>query len=65
MLRFNRWFAAGLLLATLLPGAAIAGKFDGVTVRVATFGGKWRDVVDKPQARSSKSSSESEAASSD
>ncbi len=31
----------------LAPVAALAGKFDGVTVRMATFGGKWRDVVDK------------------
>jgi putative spermidine/putrescine transport system substrate-binding protein len=51
MLRFNRWLATGLLLASLVPGAAIAGKFDGITVRVATFGGKWRDVVDKHVAK--------------
>src|SRR5258705_9468387 len=25
---------------------ARAGEFDGTTVRIATFGGKWRDVVD-------------------
>lgn len=27
--------------------AAHAGKFDGVTVKLAIFGGKWRDAVDK------------------
>src|SRR5258707_2371311 len=25
---------------------ASAGQFDGVTVRIGTFGGKWRDIVD-------------------
>jgi len=40
-----------LAYALVLGGAAMtgdpafAGQFDGVTVRVATFGGKWRDVV--------------------
>lgn len=28
-------------------GNAFAGQFDGVTIRIATFGGKWRDIVDK------------------
>jgi putative spermidine/putrescine transport system substrate-binding protein len=27
-------------------GPASAGQFDGVTVRIGTFGGKWRDIVD-------------------
>jgi spermidine/putrescine-binding protein len=27
-------------------GSASAGQFDGVTVRIGTFGGKWRDIVD-------------------
>lgn len=39
--------AAALAGALLLPTAAAAGQFDGVTVRVATFGGKWRDIVDQ------------------
>jgi len=42
--------ARAALLATVLgavSGPALAGQFDGVTVRVATFGGKWRDIVDK------------------
>src|ERR1043166_9380248 len=32
-------------------GSAHAGKFDGVTVKIATFGGKWRDIVDKHVAK--------------
>ena len=36
--------AGGLILSMQ---AAHAGKFDGVTVKLATFGGKWRDIVDK------------------
>ena len=31
--------------AILYGGAASAGQFDGVTVRLGTFGGKWRDIV--------------------
>jgi putative spermidine/putrescine transport system substrate-binding protein len=27
-------------------GSASAGQFDGVTVRIGTFGGKWRDIVE-------------------
>ncbi|GAA4336314.1 ABC transporter substrate-binding protein [Pigmentiphaga soli] len=38
--------AAAALLAGG-AGAARAGQFDGVTVKVATFGGKWRDIVDQ------------------
>jgi putative spermidine/putrescine transport system substrate-binding protein len=34
-----------------LSAPAQAGKFDGVTVRLATFGGKWRDVVDAHVAK--------------
>ena len=38
--------------AFMLPSeAALAGKFDGVTVKLATFGGKWRDIVDKYVAK--------------
>lgn len=38
--------AAALALAVgLSAGAAVAGQFDGVTVRIGTFGGKWRDIV--------------------
>ena len=33
------------------PGAASAGQFDGVTVRLGTFGGKWRDIVEGHVAR--------------
>jgi spermidine/putrescine-binding protein len=35
--------ALALLIAS---GPAQAGQFDGVTVRIGTFGGKWRDIVD-------------------
>jgi spermidine/putrescine-binding protein len=30
-----------------LAGPVQAGQFDGVTIRIGTFGGKWRDVVEK------------------
>lgn len=41
-----------LCLAVLFGTAeAQAGKFDGVTIRLATFGGKWRDIVDKHVAK--------------
>lgn len=34
--------------AAMLPGAhAQSRRFDGATVRLATFGGRWRDIVDK------------------
>ena len=39
--------AAIACACTLSVDLAIAGKFDGVTVRVATFGGRWRDIVEK------------------
>jgi spermidine/putrescine-binding protein len=38
------FFAAALCGASEV---AVAGQFGGVTVRIATFGGKWRDIVDK------------------
>jgi putative spermidine/putrescine transport system substrate-binding protein len=37
---------AALAVTLALPLTAAAGQFDGVTVRLATFGGKWRDIVD-------------------
>lgn len=42
-----------LLCAAVLLGSvdASAGRFDGVTVKFATFGGKWRDVVEKHVAK--------------
>jgi putative spermidine/putrescine transport system substrate-binding protein len=38
-----------LALALLACGSSLAhaGQFDGVVVRIGTFGGKWRDVVEK------------------
>jgi putative spermidine/putrescine transport system substrate-binding protein len=36
----------GALLAVAQPLPAMAGRFDGVTVRLGTFGGKWRDIVE-------------------
>jgi hypothetical protein len=48
-MRFTaRWAVAGLIGALLVvaqPAPSIAGRFDGVTVRLGTFGGKWRDIV--------------------
>lgn len=45
----RRWvspfLALSLFAATSAP--AFAGQFDGVTVRFATFGGKWRDIVEE------------------
>ena len=45
--------AAALLGVALLCAAtgAQAGKFDGVTIKFATFGGKWRDIVEKHVAK--------------
>ena len=34
--------AAGMVLA-LSAGSAVAGQFDGVTLRIGTFGGSWKD----------------------
>jgi ABC-type Fe3+ transport system substrate-binding protein len=38
-----------ILLAAMLgfSAQAQAGQFDGVVIRIGTFGGKWRDVVEK------------------
>lgn len=50
----RRFVALGVaVLASAALGAmpALAGQFDGVTVRVGTFGGKWRDIVDSHVAR--------------
>ena len=35
----------------LRPAPASAGQFDGVTVKIGTFGGKWRDIVDSYVAK--------------
>ena len=47
---FKQLTTALALVCTLsiaaATGPASAGQFDGVTVRIATFGGKWRDIVD-------------------
>jgi spermidine/putrescine-binding protein len=42
--------AAALAIASI-ASTAVAGQFDGVTVRIGTFGGKWRDVVDAHVAK--------------
>jgi putative spermidine/putrescine transport system substrate-binding protein len=43
------WVSPALLLGLFAatPCLAFAGQFDGVTVRLATFGGKWRDIVEE------------------
>jgi spermidine/putrescine-binding protein len=33
--------------ATVAASPARAARFDGITLRLATFGGRWRDIVDK------------------
>ena len=38
---------AVLAFLVLGAGGSQAGQFDGVVVRIGTFGGKWRDVVEK------------------
>jgi len=39
--------AFAIAIAALVGmGDAAAGQFDGVTLRLGTFGGKWRDIVD-------------------
>ena len=44
--------AAALCIAVLFGATdARAGKFDGVTIKFATFGGKWRDIVEKHVAK--------------
>ena len=40
-----------LMLASPFSSATQAGEFDGVTVRIGTFGGKWRDIVDDHVAK--------------
>ncbi len=42
-----RLIKAALALLVLSTGTGHAGQFDGVVVRIGTFGGKWRDVVEK------------------
>src|SRR4051812_14062977 len=39
------------LATASIASTAVAGQFDGVTVRIGTFGGKWRDVVDAHVAK--------------
>src|SRR5262245_7002890 len=50
MLTFKRFAATLGLVCTVgiaaSAGSASAGQFDGVTVRIGTFGGKWRDIVE-------------------
>lgn len=41
--------AISLGLLTAIP--ADAGQFDGVTVRIGTFGGRWRDIVEQHVAK--------------
>ncbi len=50
----HRILASRPVLAAVLAASSFAvsvpawaGQFDGVTLRIATFGGKWRDIVDK------------------
>src|SRR6202012_1987374 len=45
----RRWLSpvVALSLFTAAVAPACAGQFDGVTVRFATFGGKWRDIVEE------------------
>ena len=54
-MRNGKWLVALCALVTgtfMLPiEVAHAGKFDGVTVKLATFGGKWRDIVDQYVAK--------------
>jgi putative spermidine/putrescine transport system substrate-binding protein len=50
--RLGSGIGAVLCIAMLFGGAeAQAGKFDGVTIKFATFGGKWRDIVEKHVAK--------------
>ena len=40
------------VLSAVLVGTPVhAGQFDGITVRIGTFGGKWRDIVDDHVAK--------------
>ena len=50
---------AGLMLAMLISPSAFAGQFDGVTLRVGTWGGLWKDnqvenIVSKFEAEGGK-----------
>lgn len=40
-------FCALVVTVVVPEGPAQAAKFDGVTVKIATFGGRWRDIVEK------------------
>ena len=42
-----RLIAAALAFLMLGSSTGNAGQFDGVVIRIGTFGGKWRDVVEK------------------
>src|SRR5271169_1795116 len=42
-------FAAAFI--SIAPTPVTAGQFDGVTVRLATFGGIWRDIVEENVGR--------------
>ncbi len=47
--RIRNWMPSALLLGLFAAASCpvFAGQFDGVTVRLATFGGKWRDIVEE------------------
>jgi putative spermidine/putrescine transport system substrate-binding protein len=51
MVRFAITAVIGVLLVAALPAPSQAGRFDGVTVRLGTFGGKWRDIVEEHVAQ--------------
>ena len=46
---FNRSLigAAMLALGASLSGQVLAGEFDGVTLKVATWGGSWKENIEK------------------
>ena len=39
------------LAGAIGAGPAAAGQFDGLTIRIGTFGGKWRDIVEAHVAK--------------
>ena len=43
MIGKQRWLALALLALSVMPVQAQEERFDGVTIRVATWGGSWRD----------------------
>ena len=46
MKMFQRLAGATMVAGMVLfNGPAPAAQFDGITVRLGTFGGKWRDIV--------------------